>query len=65
MHGNTVSSEGPNATVTVETELARGPAAEALAKVAELRDAEEIAVGSRRRRSVPLASPISTHSFRF
>jgi nucleotide-binding universal stress UspA family protein len=34
--------------VTVEAELADGPAPEALAEVAKLRDADEIAVGSRR-----------------
>jgi nucleotide-binding universal stress UspA family protein len=34
--------------VTVESELADGPAPEALAEVARLRDADEIAVGSRR-----------------
>jgi len=33
--------------VTVETEVVDGPAPEALAEVARLRDAEEIAVGSR------------------
>jgi nucleotide-binding universal stress UspA family protein len=36
------------ADVTIETELVDGPAPEALAEVAKLRDAEEIAVGSRR-----------------
>jgi nucleotide-binding universal stress UspA family protein len=35
--------------VTIEAELADGPAPEALAEVAKLRDADEIAVGSRRR----------------
>jgi nucleotide-binding universal stress UspA family protein len=34
--------------VTVEAELADGPAPEALAEVAKLREADEIAVGSRR-----------------
>jgi len=94
------------ADVTVEAELVDGPAPEALAEVAKLRDAEEIAVGSRRLGSlraalgsvsrrvvriadrpvvvvprmsadgerahrtsdtstIPLPSPISTHSFRF
>ena len=36
------------ADVTVEAKLVDGPAPEALAEVAKLRDAEEIAVGSRR-----------------
>ena len=36
------------ADVTVEAEVADGPAPEALAEVARLRDADEIAVGSRR-----------------
>ena len=36
------------ADVTVEAELVDGPAPEALAEVAKLRDAEEIVVGSRR-----------------
>ena len=36
------------ADLTVEAELVDGPAPEALAEVAKLRDAEEIAVGSRR-----------------